>query len=244
MLRRWRAPARTREVRRLWLWEALPREEAEAEEEERTRAPGTAEARRERAGEGGAGRELLGMSPPKDAKEGVEGVVGVRAAGVVGVRAAGGGKDTRFAEGVEGRRAGTGAGAGVEAEVEAGVEVDVEAAVVVACPDVAAVGVVADGGDTGDASSNGRGVAGPGDSASRGVRRPLLCGRGRCCCSSLPAGPGSSSDWVRLRGARRLPGGAGFMANSCAPGMGGGRKLEDGDGKEAALGGVSMLRDK
>jgi len=39
------------------------------------------------------------------------------------------------------------------------------------------------------------------------------------------------------------PGGGGFMANSCAPGIGGGRKEEEGDGKGDDEGGVSKQSD-
>lgn len=39
-------------------------------------------------------------------------------------------------------------------------------------------------------------------------------------------------------------GGGGFTANSCAPGTGGGRKEDDGEGKGDAEAGVSMCNDR
>jgi hypothetical protein len=41
-----------------------------------------------------------------------------------------------------------------------------------------------------------------------------------------------------------LPCGGGFTANSCAPGIGGGRNEEDGDGNGDELGGVSIWRER
>ena len=41
-----------------------------------------------------------------------------------------------------------------------------------------------------------------------------------------------------------FPGGGGFTANSCAPGIGGGRNEDEGEGKGDEEGGVSTWRDK
>jgi hypothetical protein len=54
-------------------------------------------------------------------------------------------------------------------------------------------------------------------------------------------GAPSSSDREDKTADLRL--GGGFTANSCAPGMGGGRKEEEGDGKGDAEGGESTWRD-
>ena len=70
-----------RDVRRL----CVPREDAEDVDR-------ASEVRRDSAGDCGAGRQLVSMSPDPEEV----------AVGVVGVRGGGAGKDTRLAEGVEG----------------------------------------------------------------------------------------------------------------------------------------------
>lgn len=100
------------------------------------------------------------------------------------------------------------------------------------------VGVVACDGDggagVGKVASRGVGVVGESTESRSCCAVPLACSRSGDfgdVASGWVGGRPSSSFVTRLAFRPFRPAGGGFTANSCAPGIGGGRKDEEGEGK-------------
>lgn len=90
------------------------------------------------------------------------------------------------------------------------------------------------------------GVGVAGDEALNSSRSVLLSPFSLCFSSPPPltAPPPAPRAKSALLPVRPLPCGGSFTANSCAPGIGGGRNDDDGEGKGEELGGVSIWRER